>query len=93
MKCVKCGANIKSGSVYCPVCGKEVQVINGYTSLEDDLLHSLLRQGVENESEQELINKNRLTKEKQLHLQQQKQQLPILITCSILVVFIFPLII
>ena len=88
MKCVKCGANIKSGSVYCPVCGKEAQMINGYTSLEDDLLHSLLRQGVENESEQELINKNRLTKEKQLHLQQQKQQLPILITCSMLVVFI-----
>lgn len=88
MKCVNCGANIKDGSVYCPVCGKEAQVVNGYTSLEDDLLHSLLREGVENETGQQSSYKNKLTKEERLRIQKKKQQMPILVTCCILIVFI-----
>ena len=88
MKCVNCGAHIKDGSVYCPVCGKEAQVINGYTSLEDDLLHSLLREGVENETGQLPSGKKRLSKEERLRIQKRKQQRPILATCAILVVCI-----
>ena len=88
MKCVNCGAHIKDGSVYCPVCGREAQVVNGYTSLEDDLLHSLLREGVENKDGQSFSNKKRLTREEQVRINKQKQQMPILVTCAILIVCI-----
>ena len=88
MKCVNCGAHIKDGSVYCPMCGREAQVVNGYTSLEDDLLHSLLREGVENEAGQPSSYKMRRAKEEQLRKQKRKQQLPVLVTCGILFVCI-----
>ena len=88
MKCVNCGAHIKDGSIYCSVCGKEARVINGYTSLEDDLLHSLLREGAENKTGQRSSNKKRLTREEQVRIQRRKQQMPILVTSAILVVCI-----
>lgn len=87
MKCKNCGAQIKDKSIYCPVCGKEAQVINGYTSLEDELLHSLLREGSEEDGQTSFDNK--LRKEAKLQYMKRKQQLPILITCCMLVVFIF----
>lgn len=86
MKCKNCGAQIKDKSIYCPVCGKEAQVINGYTSLEDELLHSLLREGSEEDGQTSFDNK--LRKEAKLQYMKRKQQLPILITCCMLVVFI-----
>ncbi len=44
MKCVKCGAELKEGCVYCSACGQEVQVAPDYSVLEDDCLRSLLRE-------------------------------------------------
>lgn len=44
MKCVKCGAELKPGCVYCSVCGQEAQIVSDYTVLEDDYLRSLLRE-------------------------------------------------
>ena len=55
MKCANCDAEIKDGSIYCPVCGKEAQMVSGYSSLEDDFLHSLLREDAEGANE----NKNK----------------------------------
>jgi uncharacterized Zn finger protein (UPF0148 family) len=28
MKCANCGAEIRVGCVYCPVCGKEAQIVS-----------------------------------------------------------------
>ena len=53
MKCANCNAEIKDGSIYCPVCGKEAQMISGYSSLEDDFLHSLLREDADKANENE----------------------------------------
>ena len=40
MKCANCGAEIRVGCVYCPVCGKEAQIVSDYNILEDDYLDS-----------------------------------------------------
>ena len=42
MKCVKCGAEMKEGCVYCSVCGHESKIEADYSVLEDDYLRSLL---------------------------------------------------
>lgn len=86
MKCVNCSAHIKDGSIYCPVCGKEAQVVNGYVSLEDDLLHSLLREGIAGKIRQP-SSKNIETK-KQMPLQNRKHQVPILVICAVFVICI-----
>lgn len=44
MKCVKCGAELKPGCLYCSVCGHESQILPDYSILEDDYLRSLLRE-------------------------------------------------
>ncbi len=79
MKCANCDAEIKDGSIYCPVCGKEAQMVNGYTSLEDDFLHSLLREG---------INKKILSPEEQARLRKRKQTMPAIVTGLILAVLL-----
>lgn len=76
MKCVNCDAEIKDGSIYCPVCGKEAQMVNGYTSLEDDFLHSLLREEIKSQTEK---RKERLSQGKQRHVRKTKKSLPVII--------------
>lgn len=44
MKCVKCGAELKQGCLYCSVCGHEAQILPDYSVLEDDYLRSLLKE-------------------------------------------------
>ena len=43
MKCSECGTELKVGCVYCPKCGKEMQVSDS-TLLEDDFLSDLLEE-------------------------------------------------
>ncbi|MDD6193724.1 MAG: chitobiase/beta-hexosaminidase C-terminal domain-containing protein [Lachnospiraceae bacterium] len=42
MKCSKCGAEIRVGSVYCESCGEPAQIVPDYNILEDDFLVSIL---------------------------------------------------
>lgn len=42
MKCSKCGAEIRVGSVYCEACGEPAQIVPDYNILEDDFLVSIL---------------------------------------------------
>lgn len=79
MKCANCDAEIKDGSIYCPVCGKEAQMVNGYTSLEDDFLHSLLREGLNPKT-----NKRILSPEDAARLQKQKKIISVLVISLIL---------
>ncbi|MDD6306592.1 MAG: chitobiase/beta-hexosaminidase C-terminal domain-containing protein [Clostridiales bacterium] len=44
MKCIKCGAELKQGCLYCSVCGYESQILPDYSVLEDDYLRSLLKE-------------------------------------------------
>ncbi len=44
MKCSKCGAEIRVGSVYCESCGEAAQIVPDYNILEDDFLVSILEE-------------------------------------------------
>ena len=83
MKCANCNAEIKDGSIYCPVCGKEAQMISGYSSLEDDFLHSLLREDADKANENE-NNHKVLTAENSQKGHKKSQSMPIFITVLIL---------
>ncbi len=74
MKCANCDAEIKDGSIYCPVCGKEAQMISGYSSLEDDFLHSLLREDKKSKKSPEEIQR----------IRKRNQYMPIFLTCTVL---------
>ena len=44
MKCANCGAELRTGCVYCSVCGAEAQIVSDYNLLEDDFLRGLLQE-------------------------------------------------
>lgn len=60
MKCTGCGAEFEEGTLFCPVCGKEVQWVPEYNTLE-----TLIRQ-------RELQEKER--KKKELEAQKEKER-------------------
>lgn len=51
MKCSKCSAEIRVGSVYCEKCGEPAQIVSDYNILEDDFLVTILD---ENKKEEEI---------------------------------------
>lgn len=83
MKCVKCGAELKQGCLYCSVCGHESQILPDYSVLEDDYLRSLLKEETKPKAEEEkqgtLPEKKQKKKEKTSHL------LLIVFSCLLLV--------
>lgn len=83
MKCVKCGAELKEGCIYCSVCGNEAQIVPDYSVLEDDYLRSLLKEDTGEEIEKEVKQKAPKSKK---HLD---NRIPILVVCLILFVAIF----
>lgn len=85
MKCANCDAEIKDGSIYCPVCGKEAQMINGYDSLEDDFLHSLLREELKPQKDK---SKRILTPEEQLRIKKQKKVMSVIVIGLIFAILI-----
>ena len=42
MVCDKCGAEVPTGSIYCNVCGSEIQIVPEYNILENDILDSYI---------------------------------------------------
>ena len=64
MKCSKCGAEIRVGSVYCESCGEPAQIVPDYNLLEDDFIVSILdeKKKKENSSSHQ---KNNTKKEQQ----------------------------
>lgn len=83
MKCISCGRDIPSGNVYCPLCGKEAQIISDKTVLEDDLLKVLMdSEEFSGEvlgsravyEEQRLAEEKELRRQKKLELQKKKKK-------------------
>ena len=101
MKCISCGKEIPNGNVYCPICGKEAQIISDKIVLEDDLLKVLIEtEGTEAErlayeEEQRMLAEKELRKKKKQALlkKKQKQQkiivLLIIVVCIVAVCLIF----
>ncbi len=97
MKCISCGREIPSGNVYCPICGKEAQIISDKSVLEDDLLKVLMEtddfSGVEVDSrysneEQRLTEEKELRRQRKLELQKKKQKKRLMIILLIVVICI-----
>ena len=42
MKCIYCGEELQEGSLYCPKCGKAVQIVPDYNIYEEDYLKQVL---------------------------------------------------
>lgn len=84
MKCVKCGAEMKEGCVYCSVCGNEAQIVPDYSVLEDDYLRKLLRE----ENLPEASRGAKKTEPKPPEKKKKSSKLPIIIVCVLLAVLI-----
>ena len=86
MKCVKCGAELKEGCIYCSVCGNEAQIVPDYSVLEDDYLRSLLKE--EEERSQEKQSKSRRDeKDGEKNLRKKKKmdnRIPVIVVCILL---------
>lgn len=82
MKCVKCGAELKEGCLYCSVCGKEAQIVPDYSVLEDDYLRSLLKDEERTKNHTESKKK---PKQKQSAKKKMNNKIPIIVVCCILV--------
>ena len=61
MICSKCGAEIKEGCLFCPICGNEVVVVPDEDVLEDDYLKAILtnEQMSVDQTNEEKIEENR----------------------------------
>lgn len=78
MKCSKCGAEIRTGCIYCENCGAEAQIVSEINILEEDLLRSMmeeekahedrLRQEAEEEKRELIREKKRKKKMKKIIL-------------------------
>lgn len=89
MKCVKCGAELKEGCIYCSVCGKEAQIVPDYSILEDDYLRALLKEEEEASASRQQQN---MPKQEKHSVESKKKKLdsrvPIFVVCGILVIAI-----
>lgn len=61
MKCSNCGRELEVGLVYCPKCGREVQIVSDHGILEDELLEVLL----DKEKKEEQLKKEREKREQE----------------------------
>lgn len=95
MKCAKCGAEIRTGCVYCSNCGEEAQIVTEIHVLEDDLLRAMLEEREAKEKQESEALKKKKTdgiQKKKLREKRQKNKrililLIILLAAACTVVF------
>lgn len=85
MKCVKCGAEMKEGCIYCSVCGHESKIMPDYNLLEDDYLRTILKE--ENRKDSETTRKKK-TGQKPPVKKKMSSKVPIIVVCCLLAVAI-----
>ena len=59
MKCAYCKNELKEGCVFCPSCGKDIQIVPDYNEFEDEFLNELVAKSVEKENQKELLQKKK----------------------------------
>ena len=72
MKCAYCGEELKEGGLFCPSCGKAVQIVPDYNEFDDEFLNTLVAKSVEKEKRKERLKKKKEIEAKRL--QQQKER-------------------
>ncbi len=75
MKCAKCGAEIRTGCVYCSNCGEEAQIVTEIHVLEDDLLRAMLEEREAKEKkESEAFEKKKADEIRKKKLREKRQK-------------------
>lgn len=65
MRCRKCGAEIKEGSLYCEICGEEVRIVPDYSSLDELLAEHVrneLHSNIQQQHEKKAVAKSKREK-------------------------------
>lgn len=88
MKCVKCGAEMKEGCIYCSVCGNEAQIVSDYSVLEDDYLRKLLKEENQPKKVKKQTNNTNRKNNGKHNSSKMSSKIPIIIVCCILVIAI-----
>lgn len=94
MKCSKCGAEIREGSLYCDVCGEEVRIVPDYSPL-DEVLTAHVRGEIKGRAEKERPDMNaevKSNKKKKSSPRKNKKKKMIWVLGGLLVVMIVGLI-
>lgn len=73
MKCGNCGADLEEGTLFCPVCGKEVQWVPEYNTLETLIKQRELEEREKKRREME-VRKEREKEERKAELERKKKK-------------------
>lgn len=57
MKCPNCKTEIEDGLIYCPICGKPIQIVPDYNVFDDDLIPSLTGDEAQKKEVEEITGK------------------------------------
>ena len=66
MKCAYCKNELKEGCVFCPSCGKDIQIVPDYNEFEDDFLNELVAKSVEKENQKRAVTKKEENRSKKI---------------------------
>lgn len=83
MKCTKCGAEFENGTLFCPECGKEIQWVPEYNSLETLIQQKVLQDQEKKRKELE-IQKERERAERRAEQERRKKKKKIMILAGTL---------
>lgn len=100
MKCIYCGEELQEGSLYCPKCGKAVQIVPDYNIYDEDYLKQVLteenQQSFDKSSKKSGRSKTTGGKKKssaRAEIQKKQQQKILFIVAGIVCVLVFSLLI
>ncbi len=88
MQCKRCGAELKPGRMYCSSCGKEVQMVSGYSDLEDEYLRHILTESSGNSTTKARPQEQVKESTGPLHKKRKNNKIPIIVVSVLLTVLI-----
>lgn len=88
MKCTNCGRQVDDGKVFCPSCGKEIQIVPDYNAFEDDFLRELMEEENQSNNSNSNNNPNADSDNKQRSVQAKKKKIIMISSISIAVVLL-----
>lgn len=90
MRCIYCETDIVDGQIFCPKCGKAVQMVPDYNEFDDDYIDGLVGQTARERAEQKRKQKEALEKKKQLkELEEKNKQKKRFVILSLIVISFF----